>query len=883
MATFTFLIFHNPSFLFFFTFSFTFLSLFFFFFFKAFFFFLFPFQLSYVFLNFGELCPFCPIPVFKNRHQKSKIRKKHKTHTEKHLDNTNIPHTPPDHPLTACHSHYFFSYYSLATGPALTTAMSTGTSESATIAESLSLATNASVTDMPLTDMTELTGESAKMEALDSAGGGVTGTEDGEAAEQRGGAGDIAALPQEGEPQEVLPSEEDENPTLARFMAACQSGDLQTVQELVSSGQIRSDDTFSSGVSGLHWAALNNRLSVVKYLMENPVSPADPNYPGGTLLATPLHWACQKGLVYVVDYMIKHHGDPSLTDSQSFNALHLAVHSSNITLVVYLLVNCTGGANSNSMLYIDQQDGIGCTALHWAAYQGDTLSVRALLKYGADVAKVDHKLMTLLHWLFMRGCKSVMEALVDAGVDVFAQNDKGKDLFAVASDMACEETWKQVLREADRDEAHGWGPRRHFLSEKAAKMLTFATPYVVLPAMLNLCTFGGGFAVGKFLLAAGVMAAAYFVLLRWIVPVYMRRSRPMFKTPIMAGVFTATVFWCVLTWLFVIFPAVWKHEFLVSVLLAVFIGIFSSAFVKAMFLNPGFVPEPADTLVVSQQIQQLLEIGKFDTLHFCVHTFVRKPLRSKYLRFSNRLVARFDHYCPWLYNDVGVRNHKVFVVFSYTLAVAIALFCVLAMKYFLVADSLDESDWDDRCMLLPEGLCAGFHTSPFVFNLTLWSIFQLAWVSFLCVVQTFQILKGLTSWELTTLNDPSPGPMYNHLTVPRDFGAPEPANVPINLHHSHGLGTCVKLVGLDQVVKTVQVAVASFFATHTENLVVDTFDIPTDYGWKQNWLDFWFLGDIEWRNLFFLPIEGENNLNGQVVDYYKLYEYPLKVSSTEMV
>ena len=53
-----------------------------------------------------------------------------------------------------------------------------------------------------------------------------------------------------------------------------------------------------------------------------------------------------------------------------------------------------------------------------------------------------------------------------------------------------------------------------------------------------------------------------------------------------------------------------------------------------------------------------------------------------------------------------------------------------------------------------------------------------------------------------------------------------------------------------------------------------TVDVPFDHGIKQNWLDFWFLGEIKFRSLFFLPIEGENNLNGQVVDYYKLYEVP---------
>lgn len=47
---------------------------------------------------------------------------------------------------------------------------------------------------------------------------------------------------------------------------------------------------------------------------------------------------------------------------------------------------------------------------------------------------------------------------------------------------------------------------------------------------------------------------------------------------------------------------------------------------------------------------------------------VPRPPRAKYDVHTDRLVARFDHYCPWLNNAVGLSNHLPFVGFLFTSA-----------------------------------------------------------------------------------------------------------------------------------------------------------------------------------------------------------------------
>lgn len=676
------------------------------------------------------------------------------------------------------------------------------------------------------------------------------------------------------------------------FVEACQSGNLPVVKELISSGEVSASSSCDEGITGLHWAAINNRLSVVKYLCENEHSRADANRLGGKLAASPLHWACRGGLVYVVDYFLSNtNADPTLRDSQNYNALHLSILSSNITLIAYILLKCVAGDKS---IYIDEPDLISCTPLHWAAYQGDILSVNILLKYGADISKVDKNLMTPLHWAFIRGSKHVLAALEEAGSDIFAKNDTGKDSFTVSKDMNCEDVWLKVLQDSDRNPKRNWEKRTRLLSAKTYKAITFLTPYFILPVVFNICSFAEGNIIPKLFFSAVTVFLSIFLLRKFVFPAYLPADASAFQSPILSGLFSGSAFWCIATFFFAILPKVIFKRFFGSMVFTGNLALLTYCFYKSMTINPGYVPIPTDSSVIFSDIKELISMGKFDTEHFCINTFIRKPLRSKYSRVSKHLIARFDHYCPWVYNDVGVRNHKVFIAFVYSLLVGVFVYVSLARKYFDVYSEVMgyNSDLEDSCLLLSEEMCLGYTNNHFVFNVVIWSCIQFIWIMFLVVTQTFQIFKGLTTAEFSKLNKAiSSSPSLTHSTVPRDFqaGNSEVSPPPSGPHghvHKDGFLVCMKLLGLDQFVMTIKVALLSLFVKTTHNYQyssIESLDIPTDFGWKQNWLDFWFLGDTEWRNLFYLPIDGENNLNGKIVDYYKLYQYPSKHTGLDAV
>ncbi|GMF03243.1 unnamed protein product [Ambrosiozyma monospora] len=77
---------------------------------------------------------------------------------------------------------------------------------------------------------------------------------------------------------------------LKQFVHASQRGDLETIREFIESGRVSVNETLDDNVTALHWAAINNKLKSLKYLISHG---ADVNYLAGELQSSPLLWACR--------------------------------------------------------------------------------------------------------------------------------------------------------------------------------------------------------------------------------------------------------------------------------------------------------------------------------------------------------------------------------------------------------------------------------------------------------------------------------------------------------------------------------------------------------------------------------------------------------------
>ena len=704
---------------------------------------------------------------------------------------------------------------------------------------------------------------------------------------------DIENLPDSEEPEQP-----EEDPTLVRYRSACQNGDLATVKELIENKtiDIQNDHDGKEKITGLHWASVNNRLSIVEYLISKGASV---NPKAGKLNATPLHWAASYGYVYIVDYLLKNDADPTITDDQGFNLLHLSVNSSNIMLILYVLYNVV----DNGIINIDCPDPNGRTPLLWAAYQGDSLTVNALLKFGANHKISDSAGFTPLHWAVVKGQPHVLKYLIKDGADYFLKTNDGKDCFTISQEMNTSYSLKEALNHCGFN-TEGY-PLIKLFTSLHAKVITFLTPWIILGTVLGI--FAYIHPLFALIVTSLMLLAVNKALYKFVLPCYRfhgNQAITLLKSPLLAGIFTGSVFWLTTVWLFNILPATLFDEPLSNITLLLSIALTCFLFGKLIRSDAGFLTLETDHKTIRGTIKDLMLIGKFDTNNFCVETLVRKPLRSRYSYLNQAIITRFDHYCPWVYNDIGLKNHKQFVFFILTMITGIWTFSGLCMKYF---DEIEDLYDDATCYFLGDDeLCAGFTYSRFVFLTMVWSVFQSIWVVFLVFVQCFQVLKGVTSYEFTKIVNENKIKKNNSSkfyesfsTTPEDHFSRSRSNSnisvtggspldlsntdPNNMSNHRGssrrfCSQCFVVLGIDQWIIITKEALG-FIPTSRESVTPTSNSslIRTNYGWKTNSMDFWLTSDLTaptWQRFFNAPATTKALLNNIEVDYKTLYELP---------
>ncbi|KAF9438911.1 palmitoyltransferase akr1 [Entomortierella beljakovae] len=306
---------------------------------------------------------------------------------------------------------------------------------------------------------------------------------------------------------------------------ASQMGKLDVVARLIDSDKSLATSKDVQDVTALHWAAINNNIPIAKYLLDHG---AEVDAVGGELVATPLHWCSRNGHLYMAKLLIKYGADPLLQDCQGFNALHLATHSSNAMLVLYLLMA--------KDIEIDTADTLGHTSLMWAAYQGDSLSVDILLKYGARVDTKDREGFTPLHWAVVKCNRECLAKLLKAGGDVSAKDRSGKSPVDMVNETRANGIWERALSDAKL--ANDGVSRRPLFEMKTTNTIIYFIPYVTLTFGLELMAMFRWYialplAIAQFLF--GHIGSIKFLLRT-------RTPNDMTQTPYYTAVFQATAF-----------------------------------------------------------------------------------------------------------------------------------------------------------------------------------------------------------------------------------------------------------------------------------------------------------------------------------------------------
>jgi ankyrin repeat protein len=169
-------------------------------------------------------------------------------------------------------------------------------------------------------------------------------------------------------------------------------------------------------ITPLHTASAFDRLSVVKYFIENNYFQTDEITIEDQ---TPLMYLAEKscGLTDTADYLISKGAKINNIDKYGRSLLHYAAQNiGNRNLMQYLLVKG---------IPIDTTNLLGETPLHISCRCGNEDVVELLLKKGADFNKLTEMKATPLHYAVQGNNKQIVIDLIENGVNINQQDELG--------------------------------------------------------------------------------------------------------------------------------------------------------------------------------------------------------------------------------------------------------------------------------------------------------------------------------------------------------------------------------------------------------------------------------------------------------------------------
>uniref|UniRef100_A0A674NAF5 Palmitoyltransferase n=1 Tax=Takifugu rubripes TaxID=31033 RepID=A0A674NAF5_TAKRU len=482
-------------------------------------------------------------------------------------------------------------------------------------------------------------------------------------------------------------------------------GIFERCRELVEAGfDVRQPD--KENVTLLHWAAINNRVDLVKYYISKG---AIVDQLGGDLNSTPLHWATRQGHLSMVVQLMKYGADPSLIDGEGCSCVHLAAQFGHTSIVAYLIAK---GQD------VDMMDQNGMTPLMWAAYRTHSVDpTRLLLTFNVSVNLGDkyHK-NTALHWAVLAGNTTVISLLLDANANVDAQNIKGETPLDLAKQR--KNVWMinhlQEARQAKGYDSPSYLKRLKMDKEFRQKVM-LGTPFVVI----WLVGFIADLDIDSWLIK-GLMYAGMWITVQFLSKYGHLKMSSAFLNPA-AHLPFATV----------------HLPFLINSL-ALFYN-----FGKSWKSDPGIIKASEEQK--KKTIVELAETGSLDLSIFCSTCLIRKPIRSKHCAVCNRCIAKFDHHCPWVGNCVGMRsgNHRYFMGYLFFLLCMICWMMYGCICYWRIHCSTSYAKDGFWLYLTQIASC-----SPWMLWMFLNSVFHFMWVAVLIMCQLYQIAAlGITTNE----------------------------------------------------------------------------------------------------------------------------------------
>ncbi|CAM9670968.1 unnamed protein product [Pylaiella littoralis] len=488
---------------------------------------------------------------------------------------------------------------------------------------------------------------------------------------------------------------------------ACQFGDEDAIQELLepATGRVLVDvnGRDGEGVPLLHWAAINDRRGVVKYLLKQG---ADTCAIGGVLQESALMWAARQGYMTIIVDLLRAGADCLHRNTYGQTALHLAAQRGHVNTVLVVLA---------AGIPVASKDAKGFTPLMYASKLciSNMDLTRVLLNYGQSPGLEEQDLEegnTPLHWAIVGGVQSpyALSPLLKAGASLDAPNKAGFTPAELALSLG------------------NPGLGRYLNTCRSIPIRARDVPLqrgLFLPLIQLLWCFGFVNVFGCWGCVGGAAGIGATTSLTYRIVQFDANWIPL----------------GVALWSLVLIVAseaafLWQEQVALRSMATLLPALVTLWFLyKSVVTQPGALAR--DTSTREAAINRLSEEGRLSNETLCTTCIVEKAPRSKHCDTCGQCTLRFDHHCPFVANCVGQNNHRCFVAFLVFAVMGISSFLWNLYSYGQ-AECGDWAMW--KCV---------FGRSKFLGCTAILAAYHDIWIGLLLLTHLRMVLINTTTYE----------------------------------------------------------------------------------------------------------------------------------------